>query len=288
MPMERFYTIAGIRFRICCPEEWLYRDDGVLTAYRGEGYLPDHTLHFSVVDALSPPEGDLVYSQPDKQIYRDGAAQVRYDGAVSADLGGAYMRIRREGCQSFVQVKRGAIRGRITSKLVLNALEAEHQIVHKGGFLLHASYICRDGKAILFTAPSGTGKSTQAELWCRLRGARLLNGDRAAVMAKPEGVRVRGIPFAGSSGVFENETLPLEAIVYLSQAPQTGIVRLNGVRAFRAVWEGCSVNVWNPEDVTACTETVLDVIQRIPVLHLACTPDESAVAALEKELMNRG
>jgi hypothetical protein len=121
-----------------------------------------------------------------------------------------------------------------------------------------------------------------------MKGARLLNGDRAAVMREDTGVVVRGIPFAGSSGVFENESYPLAAIVYLSQAPETQIVRLSGVQAFRRVWEGCSVNTWNSKDVTACSETVLNVVQEIPVFHLACTPDETAVEALNKELIIRG
>lgn len=282
--MERCYTIAGVRFRVRCPAEWMYREDGVLAAFRSEGGETEHTMEFTVVKELSPPEGELVYSQPDKRVYRTETAQIRYDGAVSDGLRGAHTRIRREGNISRVQVKDSAIRGRITPKLVLNAMEAEHRIVQGGGFLLHASYICHGGKAILFTAPSGTGKSTQAELWCRLRGARLLNGDRAAVMAEPETIMVRGVPFAGSSGVFENEAFPLAAIVYLSQASETVITPLTGVRAFRSVWEGCSVNIWNPEDVTACTETVLAAIQRVPVFHLACTPDESAVKALEQEM----
>lgn len=285
--MERCYTIAGVRFRVCCPAEWMYREDGVLSAYRSPDVETEHTLEFQVVEELSPPEGELIYSQPNRRIYRSAAAQIRYDGALGGGLLGAHTRISREGALSRIQVKRDTILGRITPKLVLNAMEAEHRIVMAGGFLLHASYICHQGKAILFTAPSGTGKSTQAELWCRLRGARLLNGDRAAVMAEADGVMVRGVPFAGSSGVFENETFPLAAIVYLSQTPETAITPLVGLRSFKAIWEGCSVNIWNPEDVAVCSETVLTVVQRIPVFHLACTPDESAVEALEQEL-NRG
>jgi hypothetical protein len=107
-------------------------------------------------------------------------------------------------------------------------------------------------------------------------------------MREPTGVVVRGIPFCGSSGVCENESFPLEAIVYLSQAPKTEILPLRGVQAFRRVWEGCSVNVWNVEDVSTCTDAVLDVVQRVPVFHLACTPDETAVEALERELKKMG
>ena len=78
--------------------------------------------------------------------------------------------------------------------------------------------------------------------------------------------------------------VPLTAVVYLKQAPQTTIRRLRGAEAFRRVWEGVSVNVWDKNDVSMVMETVSRVIESVPVWHLACTPDESAVIALEQQL----
>ena len=278
------YTISGIRFQVVCPEKWMFRDEGVLAAYRSGDSAADHTLEFSLVEQLAPPAGTCICAQPDKQVYQDEACQIRYIGVVGEDLSGAYMRIARCGSTSLVQVKESALQGHITAKLVLNAMEMEHHIVQNGGFLLHASYIGWQGRAILFTAPSGVGKSTQAALWQSLRDARVFNGDRAGVMVKDGVVYACGIPFSGSSGIAENETLPLSAIVYLSQAPQTRITRLTGINAFRSIWEGCSINLWNKEDVIACTETVLQTAAQIPIFHLACTPDSSAVEALEQAL----
>ena len=45
--------------------------------------------------------------------------------------------------------------------------------------LMHGAVIAVGNKAWLFTAPSGTGKSTQAELWERYRNAEQINGDRS-------------------------------------------------------------------------------------------------------------
>ena len=138
-----------------------------------------------------------------------------------------------------------------------------------------------DGKAILFTAPSETGKSTQADLWHRLRGAAIHNGDRSAVRWQDGRAYACGVPFAGSSQICENVTLPLAAIVYLRQAPETTIRRLRGAESFRCLWEGCSVNTWDRADVDRISETVLQVLTAVPVFELACTPDESAILALE-------
>lgn len=280
---ERIYSIAGVHLRTIGPEQWMYRKEGSLASFAAtDGW--DHSLEFEVVEQLSAPEGECVHREPGKQVYVHGDTQLRYEGVVEKDLECAYLRIARRDNISHVQVKRESIPCGITHKLVMNCMEAEHLLTAAGGFLLHASCIRRNGKAILFTAPSGTGKSTQADLWCKLRGADLINGDRAAVFPCDGNAQVRGIPFCGSSGVAKNQTLPLEAIVYLSQAPSTTITRLTGAKAFRRVWEGCSVNVWNQTDMEQCSQSVLDTVSVIPVYHLACTPDETAVSALEEVL----
>ena len=280
---ERIYSIAGVRLRVTGPERWMYQNEGTLAPFVATGGW-DHSLEFEVVEQLSAPEGACVYREPGKQIYVHGDTQLRYEGAVANDLTGAYLRIARRGNISRVEVKQENIPCGISYKLVMNCMEAEHLLTAAGGFLLHASCIRREGKAILFTAPSGTGKSTQADLWGTLRGAELINGDRAAVFPCDGNAQVRGIPFCGSSGVAKNETLPLGAIVYLSQAPSTTITRLTGTKAFRRVWEGCSVNVWNRTDMERCSQSVLDIVSAIPVYYLACTPDETAVSALEEVL----
>lgn len=280
--MERFYRFADFTFRVSGAQDQLYQEDGVLKGYRVSGPAFDHSMEFEIVSALREPKGDCTFVSPRKRVYSENGEQICCVGSVAQSWEPAYMQIRRKGAQTSVQVLRSAVPDRIMPRLVLNAIEAEHHIVQHGGFLLHASFIRWKDRAVLFTAPSGTGKSTQADLWCRLRGAELINGDRTAVMVRPEGITAYGIPFCGTSGVCKNAALPVAAIVYLSQAPQSVVTPLRGLRAFRSVWEGCSVNVWDREDVARCTQTVMDAVQQVPVYHLACTPDETAVIELEK------
>ena len=283
--VERFYEFADVVWRVCTPEGLPFQESGVLSPFAVNiGKEPAHTLEFEPVDRLSPPEGEQVYCASDKRLFSDGTVWVRYQGSTRDSLDTAFMRVRREGEYSHIQVKKAQLSDGLTTKMVLNAMEAEHFIVQNRGFILHAAYIRWKDGAVLFTAPSGTGKSTQADLWCTYRGAELINGDRAVVRLDGDRVLACGLPFSGSSGVGKNVTLPLRAIVYLSQSADTSVQKLQGFRAFRRVWEGCSVNIWNRDDVAKCTQTVLDALERIPVYHLFCTPDEAAVSALENVL----
>ena len=133
----------------------------------------------------------------------------------------------------------------------------------------------------------GTGKSTQAELWKEYRNARIINGDRAAIRISDSSVHAAGLPFAGSSSYCENRTLPLCAIVYLEQAPETSIVPFGGKLAFQKLLEGCTINSWNKSDVIKIMDLVQKCMSQVPVYKLSCRPDFSAVQALEEELCKR-
>ena len=71
-------------------------------------------------------------------------------------------------------------------------------------FLLHSSFIKWKDKAILFTAPSGTGKSTQADLWEKYENAEIINGDRSGIRKMDGKWTAYGLPIAGSSGIYKN------------------------------------------------------------------------------------
>ena len=279
--MKKYYSFAGVNIEIEIPDKIAYLDERYLAPFAAEKMEAPNRFEFEVVDELSAPDGTCVANEGGFRVYADGVCTVRYIGAVRQSWKDGYARVLHRGSEHAVQIKRSEHTRRIGTHTVLSCLSAEHLVAQAGGFIFHSSYIAHKGKGILFTAPSGTGKSTQAALWEELRGAQILNGDRSAVRAEPDCVRVYGVPFAGSSQICENVTLPLAAIVYLKQAPQTTIRRLRGAEAFRRIWEGCSINTWDRGDVELVSETVGRIVTELPVYELACTPDESAVIALE-------
>ena len=282
--MEKYYCFAGVELAVNAPDEWIYEDDRTLAPFRVDTVADPHQFYFSMVHSLTLPTGKLVAAMDNFVVYCENGAQVRYTGAINGDWRSAYIRAAHSEKAHAVELKASVYGNGMSAKTVLNAAEAEHLIAREGGFVFHSSYIQVGEQAILFTAPSGTGKSTQAELWRSLRGAEIINGDRSAVRCTDEGCFACGIPFAGSSQVCKNVTLPLAAVVYLSQAPQTSIRKLRGAEAFRRLWEGISVNTWDKEDVSAVMDTVSRLLETVPIYHLACTPDESAVSALENAM----
>lgn len=148
----------------------------------------------------------------------------------------------------------------------------------------HASYISFNKGAILFSAQCGVGKSTQAELWRKHKGAEVINGDKAGVSVEKNGVFAHGLPFCGTSGICKNKTLPLKAIVLLSQARENKITRVTGVNAIQNLLGNIYLDFIAPGETQLCVDTLIELLKTVPVYHLQCTPDEKAVECLADEL----
>ncbi len=160
-------------------------------------------------------------------------------------------------------------------------------MVFKNAFFIHASYVDIGGKAVLFSAPCGTGKSTQAELWRKFRGAEIINGDKAGILVE-NGVYACGVPFCGTSGICKNRSLPLAAIVFLSQSPENTIRKCIGFEALHNVMQNTYLDFVAPDERRRFIDTAIKMLNSVPVYHLGCTPDENAVIVLEKSLKTEG
>lgn len=173
---------------------------------------------------------------------------------------------------------------------VLSSIMLETLLLRHGRGILHASYArLPNGQSILFSAPSGTGKSTQAELWRQFRNAQVINGDKAIVYLTNEGVSVSSLPLCGSSGICRNVSGPLQAIVTLSKSRENHICRLGGKDAVKALLSQLYIQRGETQTVAGAFELISEVVGRVPVFHLSCLPEISAVECLEiamKEVQN--
>lgn len=171
------------------------------------------------------------------------------------------------------------------SRNIVEFLSPETLLPAFGGLLLHAAFIRWQGRGILFTAPSGTGKSTQARLWQEHLGADVLNGDRAGLRDMDGSWTGWGLPCAGSSGIYRNESGPLGAIVTLSQGQENEIRRLSASAAFVRLLPELNLRRWDGAAMGRGMDLLTDLLARVPVYHLSCRPDREAVLLLRDTLM---
>lgn len=154
-------------------------------------------------------------------------------------------------------------------------------------FILHASYVVLDGQAILFTAPSGTGKTTQAEYWQRERGAEIVNGDRVLVTRRRGKFYANGIYASGTSGICRNVSAPIGAVVLLEQGENNMVNEIPSRMLFLRILCECSYDMDDVGQYMKITELVSDMINSLPTVCYSCKKSPDSVEALERSLWNR-
>lgn len=173
----------------------------------------------------------------------------------------------------------------VYSQNVLDIIGLEILLRRFHGMILHASYIRWNGRGILFSAPSGTGKSTQADLWAKYEQAEILNGDRAALRLTEDGWRAYGLPYAGSSRIYRNETTGIAAIAVLRQGKENRIRRLSAAEAFVCLFPEITIHRWEKEFVEELSDLLLRLLAEIPVYCLTCLPDRGAVELMKETMI---
>lgn len=167
---------------------------------------------------------------------------------------------------------------------LLTLMDVEATLLDLDALVLHASLIRYKEQGIIFSAPSGTGKSTQAELWRQYTGADVLNGDRAALRMINGVWTAYGLPYAGTSGIYRNESTPLRAVIALRQSPENSIRRITGTEAFRYLYPETMIHRWDPEFEQKAAVLLLRLMDDVPVFLLECRPDREAVILLRDTL----
>lgn len=159
-----------------------------------------------------------------------------------------------------------------------------HQLLIRDASVLHASYVDIGGQAILFTGPSGVGKSTQANLWTQFENAEIVNGDRVLLRKCNGSWTAFGYPSCGTSGICINRNLPLKAIVVLSQADTNTVQQMTPVSKIKALATAMELYPWDQAEINMAFNIATDISAHVPVLKLSCRPDREAVNVLKNYL----
>ena len=157
-------------------------------------------------------------------------------------------------------------------------------LLKQGVLHLHSSFVLYKDKALVFTGPSGIGKTTQAELWRDFQGALIVNGDACLLRRMEDGWHAFGTPVHGSSPYCENREAPLSALVVLKQGKENRLERLD---AFSALSE-CLPEFYrprmDPETEDTFWKAADSLFREIPVYKLTCRPDREATELVKETI----
>ena len=150
------------------------------------------------------------------------------------------------------------------------------RIPEYGVILFHGSAVAVDGKAYLFAARSGVGKTTHTRLWLKLLPqAYVLNGDKPFLKLDGSGrVLVCGTPWRGKEKLGRNEILPLGAICLLERAKENRICSLTPAEANRELIH--QVHFPEGAGMVSAIQVLDRISSRTPLFRLGCNMDPQA------------
>lgn len=153
------------------------------------------------------------------------------------------------------------------------------------GFVLHSSSVAFEGRAYLFSAHSGTGKSTHTEKWIRLFGAELINDDKPALRKEAGTWYAYGTPWSGK-GKNNNLKVPVGGLAFLQRGDENHIQKISLRQAFLMVYPQIPYGGTREERelLIALAEQLL---KDVPVWLLTCK-NEDAAARLSMGVMTGG
>lgn len=145
-----------------------------------------------------------------------------------------------------------------------------------GGVMLHASCVEYEGKAYLFSARSGTGKSTHTHLWLKyLPGSRIINDDKPAIRCIDGIYYAYGTPWSGKTDESVNIGVPIAGITFLSRG-ENSIRRIPGIKALKPFMDQ-TVRPANKALMGNMLDALNGILTDIPVYEMSCDMSEEAV-----------
>lgn len=148
------------------------------------------------------------------------------------------------------------------------------KIIPYGSMMLHACTALADGRAYLFSGPSGVGKSTHVGLWKEYLGQErvlILNDDKPVLRMEGNNVLAYGVPWCGSDGISINACAPVAGICFLKQGHEDRIYRMKGAEAVHAVLNQ-TVRERDAKSMGCLLDTIEKLIDRVPIYGMECLP----------------
>ena len=287
--MKYLFYFGNIRLTFCSEripyfsrETLLFQNAPLETSDLCEDDYTDYEVDVVQVDTSPAPSGIADFRGESLEVYGPDRYYFNPDYKDAEGRPQRYARSRKEGKHILVQYLENSNYWNNSSFSVLNLAHLETIFGENDSILLHSCYTEYKGNAILFTAPSGTGKTTQAEKWVRLFGSRIVNGDLSLLYRsqKSPAWYCGGFFYHGSAPECNNETYPLKTIVILRQSPDNRVVQMSKVFLTGMLLSEMFINNWDSEQMEGALALVDHLVNHVQVLLYYCNIEDASAVVL--------
>lgn len=155
-----------------------------------------------------------------------------------------------------------------------------------GGAVLHGSAIAYQGRGVIFSAPSGTGKSTHTGLWKQCFGDDVVyvNDDKPALRFEEDTVYMYGTPWSGKTDLNTNMRVPLHAVVFVERGETNAVRRLDFTESMLNLQSQVVQPYHDAAIGTKLVDRMITVAQQVPIYVLTCNMDPEAARVARRAI----
>jgi len=145
---------------------------------------------------------------------------------------------------------------------------------------VHSSSVIYRDKVFIFSAPSGTGKTTHTNLWLENTDAVIFNGDVCLLEVNGGKVMAHGIPWCGSSEQYKNASYELGKIFFLKRNPSSFVKDCSPFESIVSLASRSFASNWTREQVVTISNLATSISNINTAATLFCSPDKEALDAV--------
>ncbi|MBQ9673979.1 MAG: hypothetical protein IJV39_05070 [Ruminococcus sp.] len=160
----------------------------------------------------------------------------------------------------------------------LYAMALFDNILDFDGFFLHSSAIAVDGRAYLFTADSGVGKSTHSQLWMKHFKDRavMINDDKPVIRIIDDKIYACGNPFSGKHDISANILVPLGGICCIHRGEVNSIKKISTKEALTVIMNQ-TLRISEKSKTIKLFDLLDRVLSNVDIYSLHCNISDEAV-----------
>lgn len=279
--MKKIFKIGHFCFQVIYPMDLMIPNH--FLQFEVENKKIDYSYEISICHILPIIDGQVIARREDIIVFQTLNGEARMIGMKGRnDYYACYKEVDND--HAMIIINDNCLNLFSIDPVFTSIFALEKHLLKNNELILHCSYIKHKDKALLFSGPSGIGKSTQADLWRLYLGSEIINGDRALIGFNEDYYLAQGWPVCGTSDICHNLSLPIQAIVMLEQGEDNHISQLSKGQAFSLLYSQITMNKWNYLDHLKAMDLIDHLICNIPVYQYTCNISKEAVLYLKNTI----
>lgn len=282
------YKIAGIPMEINGVEYdyFSYR----LKSYEAPGIIPEIVINYSEQKNIATPCGEIAGRDSFRIFLKNEGRYITYDTLVNPRMNTAITDSSADwsdiSCSLSDVEELGGASLSIRSFNMIGEL-FKFALTVRDGLVIHSSAISYENGGVLFSAPSGTGKSTHTGLWKKVYGDRvkIINDDMPAIRFLDGEWKLCGTPWCGKTGINVNECVPLKGIVFLERGAENEITPISSKEAVFGIMNQTMLPLYK-ELMSETLENIGKLASAVPAYKLKCNISDGAAITVKEKIFH--